>query len=146
MTLESNLAKQLELDEGNLPYVYPDIFGYYTIGIGILVDKRKGGGLRPEEVQFIFENRMRLKKAELLIALPWVAELDDARLGALLNMAYQMGVPGLLKFVNALYYLKARLYEQAAEHFKDSLWYKQTPERAKRICQQIRTGEWQFAE
>ena len=87
----SELYKQLKRDEGEVLHVYKDSLGYYTIGVGILVDKRKGGGLRPEESEFIFQNRMRLVREELTQRIPWMTKLDEARQGVLLNMAYQMG-------------------------------------------------------
>ena len=41
------IEKDLTIDEGRVSHVYKDSLGYYTIGIGHLVDQRKGG--RSEE-------------------------------------------------------------------------------------------------
>lgn len=35
------LKKQLIRDEGDVPYAYQDSLGYWTIGAGFLIDKRK---------------------------------------------------------------------------------------------------------
>lgn len=45
------IKKQLIRDEGNVPYAYSDSLGYLTIGVGFLIDKRKGGRL-PEAVEW----------------------------------------------------------------------------------------------
>src|SRR5678809_1238796 len=89
------LKKQLAQEEGNVPYAYQDHLGYWTIGIGFLIDKRKGGGLRPEEIEFIFNNRIKLLKEELNKKIPWISSLNEPRQAVLISMAYQMGVDGL---------------------------------------------------
>lgn len=142
-TLKENLTKQLRRDEGEVLHAYQDHLGYWTIGIGTLIDKRKVGGLRPEESAFIFQNRIRLKQEEVERRLPWFNKLDDARKGVLLNMAFQMGVNGLLGFKNTLAMVERGDYAGAANGMKHSLWYRQTPERAERLMKQMRTGEWQ---
>lgn len=139
----SELYEQLKRDEGEVLHVYKDSLGYYTIGVGILVDKRKGGGLRPEESEFIFQNRMRLVREELTRRIPWMTKLDEARQGVLLNMAYQMGVQGLLGFKNTLAMLQRGDYEGTARGMLNSLWARQTPNRANRLAVQMRTGKWQ---
>lgn len=139
----TNISEQLDRDEGNIPYAYQDHLGFWTVGKGFLIDKRKGGGLRPEEIEFILNNRLALIRAQLSRALPWVGGLDRARLGVLENMAYQMGVEGLLAFRKFLNYLSLGAFDRAAEEMLDSTWAKQTPERAKRLSVQIKTGVWQ---
>src|SRR5678816_2940315 len=104
------LKKQLEQEEGNVPYAYQDHLGYWTIGIGFLIDKRKGGGLRPEEIEFIFNNRIKLLKEELNKKIPWISSLNEPRQAVLISMAYQMGVDGLLGFKNTLNTIKSGDY------------------------------------
>lgn len=138
-----NLVEQLRRDEGEVLHEYKDHLGYSTIGVGILIDRRKGGGITREESAYLLNNRIATKTAELVKALPWVAQLDDARRGALLNMAFQMGVDGLLGFKNTLAYIERRQYALAAVNMLRSKWAEQTPERAQRIALQIETGVWQ---
>lgn len=134
---------QLKRDEGEVLHAYPDHLGYLTIGVGILIDQRKGGGLRPEESEYIFRNRLMILRRELTSRLPWFRRLDDARQGALINMAFQLGINGLLNFRRTMSLIQSGQYAQAAAEMLDSRWAKQTPERAKRISEQIRTGVWQ---
>lgn len=134
---------QLKRDEGEVLHAYQDHLGYWTIGIGIMIDKRKGGGLRPEESEFIFRNRLKLLDAELSDRLPWIAKLDPARKGVLINMAFQMGVTGLLGFKNTLAMIEAGRYQDAAKSMLESKWARQTPARAQRLSNQMATGNWQ---
>lgn len=139
----SKLQDQLAAHEGNLPYVYKDHLGYETIGIGFLVDKRKGGGLRPEEIEFIFNNRVRLIAEELERRVKFMGALNDARYAVMINMAYQLGVNGLIAFKKTIDYIGDGFYEKAAKEMLDSTWAKQTPKRAKEMSEQMRTGKWQ---
>jgi len=134
---------QLKRDEGEVLHAYQDHLGFWTIGVGILIDKRKNGALRPEESEFIFRNRLKLLDAELAKRLPWISKLDPARKGALINMAFQMGVAGLLGFKNTLAMLEQGKYQDAADNMLKSKWAQQTPARAQRISKQIITGVWQ---
>jgi lysozyme len=134
---------QLKRDEGEVLHAYQDHLGYWTIGIGILIDKRKGGGLRPEESEYIFRNRLKLLEAELTARLPWISKLDPARKGVLINMAFQMGVAGLLGFKNTLALIQSGKYQDAAKAMLQSKWATQTPARANRLSRQMETGIWQ---
>lgn len=65
---------------------------------------------------------------------------NGARQNALVNMAFNMGVPRLKKFVNMWAALDAGHYSKAAEEAKDSRWYHQVKSRGDRICDVLRTG------
>ena len=141
--LETLARAQLRRDEGEVLYAYPDSEGYLTIGIGRLLDKRKGGGISAEESAYLFSNDFNSKLGELRRRLPWFDKLDVARQGVLLNMAFQMGVDGLLGFKNTLAMIERGDYKAAAAGMLDSLWARQTPERAQRLSIQMETGQWQ---
>jgi lysozyme len=145
MSLQENLGKQLTLDEGVEPQVYKDSLGLWTIGIGRLVDPSVPGcGLRPDEIQYLFNNDLEDRLESLFKKLPWMAELDEARQGVLLNMSFQLGVTGLLKFVNTLELIKQKRFTEAATAMLQSKWAKQTPKRAGRLAKQMLTGEWVY--
>ena len=144
-TLVENLSKQLTVDEGNSSQVYKDSLGLWTIGIGRLVDPSiPGSGLRPEEIQYLFANDLQDRIESLSTKLPWMKLLDEARQGVLLNMSFQLGVTGLLKFKNTLELVRTGKYVEAATAMLQSLWAKQTPKRAGRLAKQMLTGEWQI--
>lgn len=144
--MKTELERQLRGDEGVEPCVYLDSLGLATIGVGRLVDKRKpGAGLRSDEISYLLHNDIDDRIEALTRRLPWFQNLDDARRGALLNMAFQLGTDGLLKFVNTLELIKDGKYDLAAHAMLQSRWAQQTPERAKRMADQMRSGQWQYA-
>lgn len=138
-----NIQLQLEAEEGRSKWVYKDSEGLDTIGIGCLIDK-KGGGLDDDEIDWLFAHRRAKKERELNARFPWAKELDPARYGALVNMAYQLGVPGLAAFGKMLAALQVKAWVIAHDESLDSRWAKQTPARAQRMAKQLLTGEWQW--
>lgn len=138
-----HVTDQLRRDEGEILHAYKDSLGYITIGVGRLIDKRRGGGITPEESAYLLANDIEKKRIGIEKNLPWYGQLDDARKGVLLNMAFQMGITGLLGFKNTLEMVRKGDYEGAARGMLNSKWAKQTPNRAHRLSRQMATGEWQ---
>jgi lysozyme len=145
--MKAELTRQLRGDEGESATVYLDHLGYATLGVGRLVDSRKkGSGLRKVEIEFMLQNDVDDRINALNRALPWFQNLDDARKGVLLNMAFQLGTDGLLGFKNTLALIRDGKYAEAADAMLISRWAEQTPARAKRMSRQMATGQWQYAE
>lgn len=140
-----NLAQMLEAEEGRVSYAYPDSLGYLTIGIGRLIDKRKGGRLTDPEIDYLLANDIAEKTAEVARALPWISSLDPARRDVLIAMAFQMGTAGLLGFRNTLELVRTGDYKAAGRGMMQSRWAEQTPKRAQRMAQQMETGLWVLA-
>lgn len=139
----TSIVDQLRRDEGERLHVYADHLGYLTIGVGRLLDVRKGGGITHEESAYLLANDIRKKTAEVIQALPWAEHLDPVRFAVLQNMAFQLGLAGLLGFKNTLKHIQDGNYEQAAENMRLSKWASQTPARCNRLAKQLITGEWQ---
>jgi lysozyme len=144
--MKTELSRQLRGDEGVKKCAYQDHLGFWTLGVGRLVDARKSGsGLRDDEITYLLNNDIDDRIEALTRALPWFQNLDDARRGVLLNMAFQLGTAGLLGFKNTLAMIQAGQYEQAAAAMLQSKWATQTPERAQRMADQMKNGVWQYA-
>ena len=137
------LTAQLRRDEGTKATAYQDHLGFLTIGVGRLIDSRKpGAGLRHDEIDYLLRNDISDRVHALKNALPWFERLDDERQGVLLNMAFQLGTDGLFGFKSTLALVAAGKYSEAAEQMLKSKWATQTPARAKRLAEQMQTGEW----
>lgn len=128
----------LKSDEGFRSHVYQDHLGYWTIGFGRMVDKRRGGGITRAEAEYLLKNDIMRTYASLRTSIRGFDQLPANVKRALINMAFQMGVDGLLSFENTLRLLEAGDYHAAADEALNSLWYKQTPERAKRVTDWMR--------
>ena len=138
------LTAQLRRDEDTKETAYKDSLGFLTIGVGRLIDSRKpGAGLRPDEIDYLLRNDIADRVQALTKALPMLfPKLDEARQGVLLNMAFQLGTAGLLGFKSTLALVAAGKYAEAAEQMLKSKWATQTPDRAKRLAEQMKTGKW----
>lgn len=137
----SALKAEIERDEGFVSEAYTDSLGYLTIGIGRLVDKRRGGGISKDEAYILLENDIKRIVIAFDIHFPWWVNLSDARQRALINMAFQLGVSGLQKFKKMLAALEEGKYQEACREGLDSKWAKSdSPERANRITKMILDG------
>lgn len=133
-----NLKADLERDEGRRPKLYVDTVSKTTIGIGRnLTDV----GLSDKEIEYLLENDIQRVLTSLDAMLPWWRDLDEVRQRVLCNMCFQMGIKGLMGFTTTLGRIQAARYEDAAESMRDSMWFKQTPNRAERLARMMRDGK-----
>jgi lysozyme len=79
---------------------------------------------------------------EVNARLPWVAGLDPARRDVVYEMAYQMGIDGMMAFTRTLALIRRGRYIEAAHAMGESLWAKQTPARVARLQRQMAGGDY----
>ncbi len=135
---------QIKTDEGCELHAYPDPLSGgepYTVGYGAT-----GPQIGPDTVWTQDEANadLQARLEALCVALdgkiPWWSGLNLPRQAVLLNMAYQLGVGGLLGFPHMLAACEAGSYSVAADHMLQSRWATQTPNRAKRLAGQMESG------
>ena len=132
------LKEQLIRDEGIKLRLYQDSRGIPTIGVGRnLRDK----GISLSEAEMLLDNDLR-DAFRLADQIPWVTDLDEARRNVLFNLAFNLGVQGLLGFTKTLELLKQRRYAEAAAELLRSDLAKQAPNRAERLSLQLEHGQW----
>ena len=127
----NNVLEQLVNDEGYEGMPYKDHLGKPTIGIGTLLP------ITIEEAKILLHYRLKSKINELYNKEVWIGSLPDEAQEVLINMCYQLGVNGLLKFKKMLSALKVGNYKKAAEEGLDSRWAIQTPNRANRLMEKL---------
>ena len=128
----------LQKEEGWRSVPYKDTEGLWTVGWGFLVDPSKPWML-PREVGDVWLKYIVERTYEdLLGRLPWLIDQDEDVQRALLQMAYQMGVDGLLGFKDMLASLQWGDRDEAADEALDSKWARQTPARANRVAHLLR--------
>ena len=137
-----NLREQLLREEGSESCAYQDTLGFWTIGVGRLIDARKGDGLSQDEIEYLLDNDIKKITEQVHKFLPWISKLNEPRRAVLIGMAFQMGLRGLLGFKRTLGSIEDGQYFEAAVEMLQSEWAKQTPERANRLATQMETGEW----
>jgi len=140
MSIHDKLTRQLKRDEGCSLKPYVDSVGKLTIGVGRnLTDK----GITMAESIYLLAGDVTSATDDLYKALPWVSGIDEARRGAFINLAFNLGINGLLSFVNMLGYARNGQWDKAAEHLLKSKYAGQVGDRAVRLAEQLRTGDWQ---
>jgi len=136
-------VEQIKRHEGLVLNAYQDHLGYWTIGYGRLIDKRKGGGISQQEAEYLLQNDINGVIQALERQISFWNRLNEPRKAVLMNMAFQMGVGGLMKFKRTLSLIELDEFTEAADNMMTSLWAKQTPKRAQEMANQMRTGKWQ---
>src|SRR5690554_328553 len=136
------LTRQLRREEGVSAHMYYDSEGYAIIGVGRLIDARRGGGLRDNEIDYLLANDIEEVASALRDRLSWFDSLNEARQGVLANMAFNLGINGLLGFRKTMALVERGDYEAASVEMLDSKWARQVGRRAQRLSEQMRTGRW----
>jgi lysozyme len=131
------LLAELKRDEGVRLKPYTDTVGKLTIGVGRnLTDV----GISDDECTALLQNDIAKVLAQLDRSLPWWRKLDPVRQRVLVNMAFNMGMTGLLTFKNTLAAVQSGSYAAAAAGMLASKWATQVGARAERLADMMRTG------
>jgi lysozyme len=137
---------QIKRDEGTgkvvnghlMPYV--DTVGKITIGWGRNLTDR---GISYAEAEELLENDLDTAIRECLRTFPWFEHLDVPRQAVLINMCFNVGLSKLKGFGQTLRLIGEGRYEQASVTMLQSKWAEQVGNRALRLSEQMRTGQWQ---
>jgi lysozyme len=133
-----SIVEQLIKHEGIRYKPYRDTVGKLTIGVGRNLDDV---GLSDDEVQYLLINDIKKVQDQLNQKLPWWSQLNPVRQKVLLDMAFNMGIDGLLGFKNTLGMIQRGDYAGAAQGMLASKWAKQVGKRAERLAKMMETGE-----
>ena len=131
------LKDELIRDEGLKLKPYRCTAGKLTIGVGRNLDDV---GISASEAMMLLDHDIERVLAQLNMHLPWWHKLSENRARVLINMAFQLGINGLLKFKNTLTLIQAEKYQDAAKAMLDSKWAQQTPNRARRLAKMMEEG------
>lgn len=131
------LKADLVRDEGLRLKPYLDTVGKTTIGVGRNLTDR---GISQDEAMAMLDRDMAETIAELRHALPWWDALDGVRKRVLVNMGFNLGVPGLMKWPNTLQRIADGDYKAAAAAMRGSKWASQVGARAERLSKLMERG------
>ena len=123
-----DLVENIKKSEGFKGIEYLDSLNIPTIGYGTKLP------LSEEEAELILKHRLNKKIDELLQKKPVVMTLSQDRQLVLFEMAYQLGVNGLLKFKKMWDAIDNRDFATASAEMLDSRWHQQTQLRAEKLA------------
>lgn len=130
------LKDQLILHEGLKLKPYKCTAGKITIGVGRNIEDI---GITEDEARSLLDNDILRVAQELDNALPWWRDLSDVRQRVLLDMAFNIGTPTLMKFKKTLDLIEAKEFEKASVEMLDSRWAEQVGQRARTLSQAMAT-------
>jgi|TARA_R110000824_G_scaffold292054_1_gene480474 lysozyme len=122
-----DLKEQLVRHEGLRLTVYDCPAGYKTIGVGRNLE---GKGITEEEALYLLGNDINYFTEQLRDNLGWFDDIPEAKQKVLINMAFNLGVGGLMNFKNMLSAVEEERWGDAATEMLDSKWAKQVGNRA----------------
>lgn len=136
------LKTQLIEDEGSITYAYQDSENYWTIGVGRLIDEDKGGRLSDDEIEYLLDNDIDKIINQAIREFHWFNDLSDVRQEVVLNMIFNLGLGGFKGFGNTIAALERHDWLDASREMLDSKWAGQVGQRAIRLSEAMRTGQW----
>lgn len=117
-------------------YPYKDSLGKLTIGCGHLVLKNENfnDGITEKEADILLSRDLAnvildVQSLELNVPDDW----NDF----MIIMTFQLGINGVKKFKRMINALQVKNFREAIVQAKDSLWYRQTPNRVDDMIRQL---------
>ena len=150
------LHQELILDEGLYLNVYVDTVGKRTIGVGRNIDDNpltdeendhignkdiESDGITKDDAMYLLDNDINKVISQLKSKLDFFDDLDPIRQRVLIDLGFNMGVPGLLTFKNTLNFVRNGDYDSAAAGLTHSKWFNQVGVRGPRLVKMMKTGQ-----
>ena len=125
---------------------YKDQLGFFTIGFGhlILYNEKHliDNKITKAELEKIFTNDFNKALNDFNLALRhFPSNIKEKEL--LIEMVFQIGVKGVLKFKNLLENMRKKNKHLVCFEMMNSLWYNQTPKRVKELIKTFLKNEQQ---
>jgi lysozyme len=156
-----SIEDQLVLHEGLRLTPYRCPAGYWTIGVGrnlettglstaeakalgiknrkAPIEELKRRGITKDEALLLLANDVERCRADM-VKYSWFRALDPVRQRVIIDMRFNLGLSGLLKFKNMILALNQGWYVRAGDEMKDSKWYGEVGQRGQRLVEMMRTG------
>ena len=131
MSLIDNIKKS----EGFRSKVYKCTEGYDTIGYGFAI---KDLVLSEDICDMILERKLAELKIRVVRQFPFFDNCPEEVQDVLMEMCFQIGVKGVSKFSKTIDHIMRKDYRAASVEMLDSKWATQTPNRAKKLSDQMK--------
>jgi len=125
------VIEEIKHDEGFVGSPYDDSLGIPTIGYGTKLPLDK------YEAELLLKKRFDDVVVEIKNNIYFFDDLEENAREVLLNMAYNMGVPRLMRFKKMMRALELRDYKEAAKEMINSRWYEQVGNRATKLVMKM---------
>lgn len=133
----AKLRSELTLDEGRRKFPYVDTVGKLTIGVGWNLTDR---GLPNDIIDQLLQIAVIEAERSVRAAFPQFENITERRQRALVNMAFNLGMPRLRGFKKMWAAILDDNWGKAAHEALDSKWARQVGDRARRLAEMLRSG------
>ena len=133
-----SLIESIKESEGFRSKVYKCTEGYDTIGYGFAI---KDLHMDEDIAEMILQRKLDSLIERIEINLPFVKDLPEAAKDVVVEMCYQMGLTGFMKFKKTIAFLRLGKFNEASVEMCDSKWYRQTPNRARKLAKIVRESK-----
>jgi len=130
-----SLIDSIKKHEGYVGIVYKDSLGIDTIGYGFAI---KDLELDKDICDIILERKLHNLEDSVNFKFSWYKYMPQEIKDVVMEMCYQLGVTGVSKFKKTIAYLQNKQWEEASVEMLDSLWARQTPNRAKELSNRVK--------
>ena len=130
-----DLLESIKKHEGFVEHVYDDSLGIPTIGYGFAI---KDLILDEDIAEEILIRKLERLKRNACGRFKWLEDMPIDVQGVIIEMCYQLGVTGVSKFKKTISLLRDGDWDEAANEMLDSLWARQTPNRATELSNIVR--------
>lgn len=124
--------------EGARLDMYQDTLGIWTVGVGHNIQEK---GISQAVMELMLEEDLAEAVSELKRSVSFFSKMPEQVQEALVNLAFNMGIPRLMQFKKTLAYLRDGNFEAAADELLDSRYAEQVGRRADEVADMIRTAE-----
>ena len=129
-----DILKEIKKHEGFRSKVYKCTEGYDTIGYGFAI---KDLEMDEDVAELILMKKIKKLLERIIKTFSWFKDSPKEIQYVVTNMCYQLGLKGFSKFKKTIYLLETEQYDEASVEMLDSLWAKQTPNRAKELSEVV---------
>jgi|ERR1700684_200972 len=139
---KDKISKLIQFDEGFVGKMYEDIKGNNTIGFGFNLDKIE----MPYQIAVhwidLIIDQISYSLINSTINGSFFNHLNDARRYVIINMVYQMGFAGFMKFTKLIDALKNGDFDSAVKEMINSKWHNEFKDRSNRLIKIMQIGEF----
>lgn len=135
----SKLSKQLKRHEGLRLKPYLCTANKITIGYGRNLEQK---GITKLEAEELLQNDIIYMFSVLPNKIEFFNSLSKPRADVLVNMAFNLGINGLLRFKKMLAAVEMGDYLTASKEMLNSRWAEQVGDRALELSMQMEKGEY----
>ncbi|MHA1961068.1 MAG: glycoside hydrolase family protein [Candidatus Thorarchaeota archaeon] len=136
--MHARLIESIKEHEGFRKRAYKDSLGIWTIGYGTNLQS----GEISEETAEMWLLRDLDRVVDALDDVKGFKQANEVRRAVLVEMGYQLGITGCLRFKKMWTAIRAEDWWAAASEMLDSRWAKQTSARAIALSNRMRHGTW----